>query len=206
MPVAKKRQSNFAPAAFVIFAVAFTLRIIHIWQMRNAPFFTLLMGDARRYDEWAERIAGGDWIGRDVFYQAPLYPYFLASIYWIAGRSPALVRIAQALIGSCSCVLIALAARRLFPARAGLLAGLMLAVYAPAIFFDGLLQKSVLDVFFVCLALWLIANITAITAEQQSHQLMPRRWLALGLGLGGLSLRSEERRVGKGCRSGVWSE
>ena len=192
MPVAKKRQSSFAPPALVVFAVAFTLRIIHIWQMRNAPFFTLLMGDARGYDEWAQRIAGGDWIGRDVFYQAPLYPYFLASIYWIAGRSPTLVRIAQAVIGSCSCVLIAAAARRLFSARAGLLAGLMLAVYAPAIFFDGLLQKSVLDVFFVCLALWLIAN---ITAEQRSQQLMPRRWLALGLGLGSLSLTRENALV-----------
>src|SRR5881296_968244 len=195
MPVAKKRQSSFAPPALVVFAVAFTLRIVHIWQMRNAPFFTLLMGDARGYDEWAQRIAGGDWIGRDVFYQAPLYPYFLASIYWIAGRSPTFVRIAQAVIGSCSCVLIAAAARRLFSARAGLLAGLMLAVYAPAIFFDGLLQKSVLDVFFVCLALWLIANITAITAEQQSHQLMPWRWLALGVGLGGLSLTRENALV-----------
>src|SRR2546429_8814030 len=124
MPVAKKRQSNFAPAAFVIFAVAFTLRIIHIWQMRNAPFFTLLMGDARGYDEWAQRIAAGDWIGRDVFYQAPLYPYFLASLYWIAGRSPALVRIAQAAIRSCSCALIAPAARPLLTARARLPAGL----------------------------------------------------------------------------------
>src|SRR2546422_4498409 len=169
MPVAKKRHSNFAPAALVIFAVAFTLRIVHIWQMRNAPFFTLLVGDARGYDEWAQRIAGGDWIGRDVFYQAPLYPYFLASIYWIAGRSPTLVRIAQAVIGSCSCVLIAAAARRLFSARAGLLAGLMLAVYAPAIFFDGLLQKSVLDVFFVCLSLWLIANITADERRSEEH-------------------------------------
>src|SRR5213594_2385416 len=192
MPVAKKRHSNFAPAALVIFGVAFTLRIIHIRQMRNAPFFTLLMGDARGYDEWAQRIAGGDWVGRDVFYQAPLYPYFLASIYWIAGRSPALVRIAQAVIGSCSCVLIAAAARRLFSARAGLPAGLMLAVYAPAIFFDGLLQKSVLDVFFVCLALWLIAN---ITADERSQQLMPWRWLALGLGLGGLSLTRENALV-----------
>src|SRR2546426_8581663 len=162
MPVAKKRHSNFAPAALVIFAVAFTLRIVHIWQMRNAPFFTLLMGDARGYDEWAQRITGGDWIGRDVFYQAPLYPYFLASIYWIAGRSPTLVRIAQALIGSCSCVLIAAAARRLFSARAGLLAGLMLAVYAAGIFFGWLLPESVLDVFFVCLALWLTSNITAV--------------------------------------------
>ncbi len=36
------------------------------------------MGDSRAYDEWARRIAAGDWIGREVFYQAPLYPYFLA--------------------------------------------------------------------------------------------------------------------------------
>src|SRR2546425_7571668 len=123
MPVAKKRQSNFAPPALVIFAVAFTLRIIHIWQMRNAPFFTVLMGDARGYDEWAQRIAGGDWIGHDVFYQAPLYPYFLGSMYGIAGRSLMIVRIVQALIGSCACVLIGAAAARLFSARAGLLAG-----------------------------------------------------------------------------------
>src|SRR5947199_973028 len=195
MPVAKKRQSNFAPAAFVIFAVAFTLRIIHIWQMRNAPFFTLLMGDARGYAAWAQRLAGGDWIGHEVFYQAPLYPYFLGLLYAIGGRHLLLVRVVQAFVGSAACVLLGLAARRLFSVRAGLAAGLMLALYAPAIFFDGLIQKSVLDVFFVCLALWLIARITAITAEQQSHQLMPRRWLALGLGLGGLSLTRENALV-----------
>src|SRR5438445_8898313 len=127
MPVAKKRHSNFAPAALVIFAVAFTLRIVHIWQMRNAPFFTLLMGDARSYDEWAQRIAGGDWIGHDVFYQAPLYPYFLGVMYRLAGRSLMLVRIVQAVIGSGSCVFVAMAARRLFSPTAGLVAGLMLA-------------------------------------------------------------------------------
>src|SRR5205814_8012179 len=157
MPVAKKRQSNFAPAAFVIFAVAFTLRIIHIWQMRNAPFFTLLMGDARGYDEWARRIAGGDWIGRDVFYQAPLYPYFLGVIYAVTGRSLFAVRIIQAVIGSASCGLLALAGERFFTKRVGVIAGLALAVYAPAIFYDGLLQKSVLDIFFLSLGLWLIS-------------------------------------------------
>src|SRR5438132_10617904 len=131
MPVAKTRHSNFAPAALVIFAVAFTLRIIHIWQMRKAPFFTLLMGDARGYDEWAQRIASGDWIGRDVFYQAPLYPYFLALIYRVAGHSLLFVRIVQAAIGSCSCVLLAAATRRWFSRPAGFAAGLLLAIYAP---------------------------------------------------------------------------
>src|SRR5437867_999353 len=184
MPVAKKRHSNFAPAALVIFAVAFTLRIIHIRQMRNAPFFMLLLGGARGYDEWAQRIAAGDWIGRDVFYQAPLYPYFLASIYWVAGHSTILVRMVQALIGSCSCVLVTAAARRLFSMRAAVLAGLMLAIYAPAIFFDALLQKSVLDVFFVCLMLWLIAEIQS-----------PAQFLVLGLAVGALSLTRENAIV-----------
>jgi tetratricopeptide (TPR) repeat protein len=174
--------------AFLIFVVAFTLRLLHIWQIRRSPFFTVLMGDARGYDEWAQRIAGGGWIGHDVFYQAPLYPYFLGLMYSIAGRSLMLVRVVQVVIGSCSCVLIGAAASRAFSTRAGLLAGLMLAVYAPAIFLDGLLQKSVLDVFFVCLGLWLIAEITP-----QGLRAWP--WLALGLALGGLSLTRENALV-----------
>src|SRR5260221_96646 len=59
-----------------VFGIALTVRLVHVWQIRRAPFFSVLMGDSRSYDEWARRIAGGDWIGRDVFYQAPLYPYF----------------------------------------------------------------------------------------------------------------------------------
>src|SRR5436309_14444256 len=78
----RRDMRTFAPAVLVIFALALTLRIIHIWQMRSSPFFSVLIGDARGYDQWAQRIAGGDWVGRDVFYQAPLYPYFLAFIYW----------------------------------------------------------------------------------------------------------------------------
>ncbi len=141
-----------------IFLVALAVRLVHVWQLRASPFFTILMGDSRGYDEWAQRIAAGDWLGHEVFYQAPLYPYVLGVIYTIAGRHLLVVRVIQAGIGSASCVLLGLAAARLFGKRAGLAAGLILALYAPAIFFDGLIQKSVLDEFFVCLALWLLSN------------------------------------------------
>jgi tetratricopeptide (TPR) repeat protein len=167
-----------------IFALALAVRLVHVWQIRSAPFFSVLMGDSRAYDQWARRIAGGDWLGHEVFYQAPLYPYLLGVIYAIAGRSLLLVRIVQALIGSASCVLLALAGFRLFAPRAGIAAGLMLALYAPAIFFDGLLQKSVLDVFFVCLALWLVSR-TSETAERF------RSFFALGVAMGGLALTRE---------------
>ena len=38
-----------------------------------------MMGDAQSYHAWAQEIAAGNWIGDDVFYQAPLYPYFFAN-------------------------------------------------------------------------------------------------------------------------------
>jgi 4-amino-4-deoxy-L-arabinose transferase-like glycosyltransferase len=151
----------------VIFLVALASRLIHVWHIYDSPFFTVLMGDARGYDDWARQIARGDWIGRDVFYQAPLYPYFLGSVYAVAGRDLMLVRVCQAVIGSLSCVLLGLAGNRLFSARTGLIAGLILACYAPAVFFDGLIQKSVLDVFFVCVMLWLIASLVTRPPQQR---------------------------------------
>ncbi|MBI3492016.1 MAG: tetratricopeptide repeat protein [Acidobacteria bacterium] len=174
-------RHGFAPLALGIFVVALVVRLIHVWQLRASPYFSILLGDSHGYDEWAQQIARGDWFGHEVFYQAPLYPYVLGAIYAVAGRSLLVVRIIQALIGSASCALLGLAAARLFSKKASLAAGLMLALYAPAIFFDGLLQKSVLDVFFVCLALWLIA----------------RSYVFFGLGLasGGLSLTRENALV-----------
>jgi tetratricopeptide (TPR) repeat protein len=157
--LARDTPDRFGAAALGIFALALLIRLLHIWQIRRAPFFTLLMGDSHGYDEWALGIARGDWVGHEVFYQAPLYPYFLAVIYAAAGRNLLIVRVVQALVGSLSCVLLAYAGRRLFSPAIGLAAGVMLALYAPAIFFDGLLQKSVLDVFFICLSLRLISRI-----------------------------------------------
>jgi tetratricopeptide (TPR) repeat protein len=195
--------------ALAVFGVALLVRLVHVWQLRRSPFFSLLMGDSRGYDEWAQRIAGGEWLGHEVFYQAPLYPYLLGVIYAVTGRHLLVVRIVQALIGAASCALLALAAARLFSRRTGVVAGLMLALYAPAIFFDGLLQKSVLDVFFVCLALWLISRSEgtaeiAKTAEKRAEKnisqrsLRSRRFLpyvALGLTMGGLALTRENALV-----------
>jgi len=197
--------------AVSIFAVAFAVRLLHVMLIRSAPFFTVLMGDSHGYDEWAQRIAGGEWLGREVFYQAPLYPYLLGSIYAIAGRHLLLVRLVQIVIGSASCALLGLAVARLLSRRAGIVAGLMLALYAPAIFFDGLVQKSVLDVFFVCLALWLIAKVTTNNAElaEPAEQTLPLQslrflrflrssswmWLCLGLTMGGLALTRENALV-----------
>src|SRR5687768_8130807 len=166
----------------LIFAVALAVRLIHIWQLKDSPFFDTLLGDANGYDVWAQRLAAGDWIGSEVFYQAPLYPYFLGAVYAVFGRDLLIVRVIQALIGSASCVLLGLAGARLFSKHVGMAAGLALALWAPAIFFDAVLQKSVLDMFFMCMALWLIAGIDTGGWT---------RWLALGVTMGALALTRE---------------
>jgi tetratricopeptide (TPR) repeat protein len=149
------------------------------------------MGDSRAYDQWAQQIARGDWLGHEVFYQAPLYPYFLGTLYILAGRDLLFVRLCQAVIGSLACVLLGLAGARLFSTRVGLIAGLGLALYAPAIFFDALLQKSVLDVFFVCLTIWLLSRLVSEPRRRQS-------WFLLGLVIGGLTLTRENAIVFSG--------
>jgi tetratricopeptide (TPR) repeat protein len=170
--------------AAVVFGVAVAARLAHLWAVARTPFFDVLMGDARGYDAWATRLAAGDWIGTDVFYQAPLYPYFLGSLYAIAGRDLLIVRVVQALVGGASAALLADTAARLFSRRVGWVAGLGLALYAPAIFFDVLLQKTVLDVFFICLTLWISSRLIADRAR-------PALWAALGAALGALSLTRE---------------
>ena len=115
-------------------------------------------------------------------------PVLLGAIYSIAGRDLFLTRICQAIIGASTCALLALAGRRLHSERVGLLAGVGLAIYAPAIFFDGLLQKSVLDLFFVSLVLWLLSGLA-------NHPVMRSRWFSLGLALGALTLTRENGLV-----------
>jgi tetratricopeptide (TPR) repeat protein len=168
-----------------VFAVALAVRLVHLVQMRATPLFTVLMGDSRGYDEWARRIAAGDWIGTEVFYQAPLYPYFLAVIYSIAGPDPFVARIVQAVIGAGSCAALVYAGSRLFSVPVGTMAGGIMALYPTAIFFDALIQKSVLDLFFSCAALALIGAILSGPARGRTT------WFALGLVVAALCLTRE---------------
>lgn len=167
--------------------LALALRLLHLWQIHEAPVFTHLVVDGIAYDAWAREVASGQWLGREVFYQAPLYPYFLATIYATVGRDLAVARVVQAMLGAVACVLLAFAGTRFFGRRVGLLAGLLLAAWPSAIFADGLIQKSVLDTFFVC------ALLAGLAVALESSR--PARWMLPGIALGALALTRENALV-----------
>jgi len=171
----------------VIFATALSLRVLYLIQIQSIPLFYNLPGDGRTYDEWAQRIAAGDWLGSGGFYQAPLYPYFLGIWQAILGHNLWAIRMIQATLGSFSCALIFLVGERLFSRSAGIASGLVLAFYAPAIFFDVLIEKSVLDIFLLSLLLWLL-----VCAWSRRDW---RQWLSAGAILGLLGLSRENALI-----------
>ena len=166
-----------------ILVIAFVLRLFYLVQIQSIPLFDHLAGDGRTYDEWAQRIAAGDWLGKGVFYQAPLYPYFLGVLQIFFGHNLWLIRFVQIILGSLSCALIYLVGRRLFSSPAGIAAGFLLACYAPAIFFEALIEKSILDLFLVSLLLFLLVG----SMERRGWT----QWLAAGAVLGLLGLSRE---------------
>ena len=156
-----------------IFAVALAIRLAYLAQVWDLPFFEFPLIDARSYDEWGRQIAAGHWLGDRTFYQAPAYPYFLGIVYSLFGHDLLVLHVVQMVMGATSCVLVYGATHRLFGRPPALAAGLLLAGYAPAIFFDGLIQKT-------SLGLLLSASLLVVLAGLAQH---PRRRSAVASGL-----------------------
>lgn len=180
-------RRRIALATLALFALALAVRALHFAAMRDSVLFELLLGDAGPYDLWAQRIAAGDWLGSEVFYQTPLYPYLVGALYGIGGHDPWLVRCLQALFGALSCVCLARAGAGFFGERAGFCAGLAIALYPPAVFFDGILQKASLDLLLTSALLWVMA--TPRARARHAHA------FGAGLLLGALVLNRENAAV-----------
>jgi tetratricopeptide (TPR) repeat protein len=174
------RKSLEKEVCFVLalFIFAFLIRFVYLNQIKSSPLFDAPLLDAKYHDQWAQAILKGQDFEKGVFFRAPLYPYFLASVYKIFGRDLFLVRLIQFLIGSLSCVLVYLIAKKIFNPRVGRIAGVIASLYGILIYFEGELLIPVLIVF---LDLALVLALLWAKARP-SYQ----RWTACG-GLLGLS-------------------
>ncbi len=137
----------------LVFLSALTVRLCYLFQIKDNPAFYNLILDCLAYDKWAMNIASGNWLRDQVFYQDPLYPYFLALIYKLFGHDLLLTRIIQTVIGSVNCVLIYFICREVYGKKVALVGGFISAFYGIFIFYDGMINKPFLGVFFINLAL-----------------------------------------------------
>ncbi len=143
--------------------------------------------DERSYVEWGARIAAeGEWLGDEVFFQEPLYPYFIGVVYSVFGEGLTTLRLLQCLLGGLTTYLLWRLGRRAFGPLEGWIAGAAFAVHPPALLLPCLLLKPNLFLpIFAGFLLLLLGNVDR--AAQAGGDAGTRyRWLGGGV-LGGLA-------------------
>jgi 4-amino-4-deoxy-L-arabinose transferase-like glycosyltransferase len=134
--------------AVSVILAALGARLFYLHQLRGTPLFNQLLLDPFYYVDWARRIAAGDWLsGNQAFEQSPLYAYILAATFRILGDGLLYPRLVQAFLGAGTCLLVFVIGRRVLGRTAGLAAGLLAALYAPGVFYDGMVMKTSWAVF-----------------------------------------------------------
>lgn len=167
----------------LILFLALSLRLAHWMDVREDPFFSYLVMDSEEYDRWAGEIADGNWLGSEVFFQAPLYPYFLAVIYSIFGHSLDAVYLLQIIFSLFGIYALYRAGKKIAGEKVGLVAAAISAIYGIYIFYDVQLLKESLAVTLVCFLLWMLVE----ARDREGFAL----WMLVGLICGFLSLLRE---------------
>jgi tetratricopeptide (TPR) repeat protein len=167
----------------IILLLALVVRTVYWLDVREDPFFAQLVMDSEEYDRWAIEIAEGNWLGSEVFFQAPLYPYFLAVVYSLFGHSLDAVYLIQIFICLLGIYALYRAGKKLAGERVGLATAALSAFYGVYLFYDVQLLKESLAVTLVSFLLWVLIE----AREKKGLGL----WILAGVICGFLSLLRE---------------
>ncbi len=122
--------------------------------LQENPFSAHLFSDSHNYFQWAASIAAGaPW--REPFYQAPLYPHFLALMLKIFGESLFPIYAAQLLLGCLSIYLVSRIALLFLRPPAAAAAALLYGVLPYPIYFEHKILPETLSIPVGLLALFL---------------------------------------------------
>jgi Tfp pilus assembly protein PilF len=149
----KGTDNNYILLGSVI-VLAFVLRFWNVIAIGDG-FYANFLSDASTYRLWASKIAAGSTYGGPAFPMGPLYPYFLALCLNL-GFSFYTVLFLQAIFGVVVVFNIYIVSKRLYGSKAGLISAIMAALYAPFVFYDGLLLSESLQLALMSVALVLI--------------------------------------------------
>jgi len=120
-----------------VFVIALILRLSYVLFFPQSE----IESDALQYDTIGWNLASGDGfsleLGMPTPVRASVYPFFLSLIYFIIGHSYVVVRLAQAIIGALTCLLIYWLGKEIFDEGVGRVASLIVAFYLVPISYTG---------------------------------------------------------------------
>ena len=165
---------------FYLFGIATVVRIAYILTSQGNPFFSVPIVDMRyNWDFAGEILAKGiSGVSPDLLGWKPvIYPAFLALVRFLSGNSIPLSQILQGILGAFNCVLLYFLAKRHFQGRVPQIAGCLMALYGPFIFYDATFLPATLSTFFVLCLLLSISK--AVRGSKELLWLLPGGLLAL---------------------------
>ncbi len=181
----RRFDSRYIPAVALI--VAAVLRLLYFQEVRTQPDFAHPGLDAGYHDYWARGLAFGQWtpppdqpdphIRTQPYFRPPGYPYFLATVYRVAGGSPSAARLAQFALGLLNVWLAFWCTRRWFGEIAAWVAAVLAGTYWVFIYYEGELLEPVL----LTTLTWLLLMALGKWAEGGKARWLLGAGLALGL-------------------------
>lgn len=197
----------------VILLVGLIIRLLYFFDISSTAYPRVMLAltnhDMIANWQWAQAILSGDllgrntyhpyfdwmkdfapletwyhwWNGKEIFQQAPLYPYWIAGLLEVSRNSLEFVLLSQLITGALQPLIMFGLGRRLFDARAGLIAAALTALYGPFVFHQGTLLRDWLPPILEPLSLLLL-----LRAREKERG---RDWCLAGVVLG-LALLTKE--------------
>ena len=167
---ASQTNRSVAKQLTFVFVLALAIRLFFSF------FFSWQADDAIGYDTLARNLIAGHGFSLSpnppfapTLYRTPIYPYFLVVLYKLFGFGDFIVHLTQAIIGSITCCLAYVIARRYWEHRIALVAALLNAVYLFAVRFVAVKLSETVFTFLMCCAIGVLVY---------AYQKRSVRWMA----------------------------
>ena len=126
----------------ILTIMAMAVHIITVAESNNHIPFEIPVIDAASYHWQALEISQGHASLSRAFWQPPLYPYWLAMVYFCLSPDVGLARYLQGIFLVMTVLLTFLVGRRLTSVRGAFIAALAVCFYGPLVFFSGMLLPN----------------------------------------------------------------
>lgn len=150
-------KRTFRWDAWIVFALALIARLVYMRSIMDEPLWLVPQVDARLYWETALSIVRGE--AQDaVFYLPPFYSWFLASIVRVVGEDVGSVRHVLAIVAALAAPVTLLLAEPIVGRARSLAAGVIVALFAPAVFYSSEILTASLVLLLNVAALYVLAR------------------------------------------------
>ena len=158
-------------APLICTVLALVVRAIYLVESAGNPFRSFIGLDMTGYHRWAVSVLRGHGLGEVPFTQAPFYPLVLAVTYLFTGQEWFRGVWGNLLPSAAAIFFVADAARRWRGPAAAWGAGLLFALYKPAIFYTGVLLPPSWVFLLAALCLW--CSVRVVLAEGHPGMRLP---------------------------------